>query len=156
MKYLKISLFFILAAFFTTSATFVGNKEVKIRKADNNKITLKERLTRYVNYLEAGLHKQESQKMTFFGKVIFKVQKAGVNLTKKLLAGDSLVLALVLCWFLGWAAIHRLYLGGTPLLILGYVFTAGGFFGILPIIDFIAMIIDLDHYIDNDQFFGFF
>lgn len=33
--------------------------------------------------------------------------------TTKAKAGDNPVVALVLCYFLGWAGIHRLYLGGS-------------------------------------------
>lgn len=63
------------------------------------------------------------------------------------------VLAVVLCFFLGWLGIHRVYMGGSVLLILGYLFTAGGIFGLLPLIDFIRLIIDSDHYKDNSRFF---
>lgn len=33
--------------------------------------------------------------------------------TSKAKAGDNPIIALVLCYFLGWAGIHRLYLGGS-------------------------------------------
>jgi TM2 domain-containing membrane protein YozV len=61
--------------------------------------------------------------------------------------------AVVLCFFLGWLGIHRVVMGGSGLLILGYILTAGGIFGLLPLIDFIRLIIDSDHYKDNSRFF---
>jgi len=38
--------------------------------------------------------------------------ESSLNTTKEK-AGDNPVIALVLCYFLGWAGIHRLYLGGS-------------------------------------------
>jgi hypothetical protein len=67
--------------------------------------------------------------------------------------GSTNAIALILCFFLGWLGIHRVFMGGSALLILGYLFTAGGIFGLLPLIDFIRLIIDSDHYKDNSRFF---
>jgi len=68
------------------------------------------------------------------------------------------IIAVLLAWFLGPIAIHRVYLGGTGLLVLGYCVTVGGIFGIVPFIDLIVLIIgavndDISKYIDNDKFF---
>jgi hypothetical protein len=66
------------------------------------------------------------------------------------------LLAIVLDFFLGWIAIHRVYLGGTPLLILGYFITFGGIFFIVPLIDLIVLIINYNNiskYINNNKFF---
>lgn len=64
-------------------------------------------------------------------------------------------IALLLDWILGGIAIHRVYLGGRPILIVGYLLTCGGIFGLLPLGDFIALLInngDISKYVDNDAF----
>jgi hypothetical protein len=71
--------------------------------------------------------------------------------------GDNGIIAILLCFFLGGLAIHRVFLGGAPILILGYFLTFGGIFGILPFIDFIRLIIGgTGHYEGNDSFFAAF
>lgn len=64
-------------------------------------------------------------------------------------------IALILDFFLGGIAIHRVYLGGRPTLVLLYFITCGGIFGIVPLVDFIVLIIDfndISQYVDNDKF----
>lgn len=64
--------------------------------------------------------------------------------------------ALVLNFFLGVLGIHRLYLGTKPFTWIGYILTCGGIFGIVPLIDFIVLIInndDISPYVDNPKFF---
>jgi hypothetical protein len=71
-------------------------------------------------------------------------------------ASKDAILAIVLNVFLGAIAIHRVYLGGTPLLILGYFITFGGIFFIVPLIDLIVLIInynDISKYVNNNKFF---
>ena len=66
------------------------------------------------------------------------------------------VVAIVLDIFLGWAGIHRFYLGTNTLTGLAYPLTCGGIFGIVPLIDFVVLIIDNENispYIDNPKFF---
>ncbi len=66
------------------------------------------------------------------------------------------VVAIVLDFFLGGLGIHRFYLGTETLTGLGYIFTCGGIFGIVPLIDFVVLIIDnkdISQYIDNPKFF---
>lgn len=71
-------------------------------------------------------------------------------------AGDKqAIVAVLLDLFLGGIAIHRVYLGGTPLLIAGYLFTVGGIFGILPLGDLIVLLVnfnDISRYVDNNAF----
>ncbi len=67
-------------------------------------------------------------------------------------AEKNLVVALVLDFFLGGLAIHRVYLGGKGSLILIYFITCGGIFGVVPLVDFFIMIGNLDQFIDNDKF----
>jgi TM2 domain-containing membrane protein YozV len=66
------------------------------------------------------------------------------------------VVAIVLDFFLGGLGIHRFYLGTKTMTGLGYILTCGGIFGVVPLIDFIVLIIDNDDispYIDNPKFF---
>lgn len=79
------------------------------------------------------------------------------NVSSLAVANDKdAVIALVLDFFLGGFGIHRFYLGTETLTGIGYILTCGGIFGIVPIIDFIVLIIDNDDispYIDNPKFF---
>jgi len=66
------------------------------------------------------------------------------------------VVAIVLDIFLGWAGIHRFYLGTNTLTGLAYPLTCGGIFGIVPLVDFVVLIVDNDNispYVDNPKFF---
>jgi hypothetical protein len=58
-------------------------------------------------------------------------------------AGKSPIAAFVICWLLGGIAIHRVYLGGTPLLVLGYILTIFGIFGLVPLVDWIVLLVDV-------------
>lgn len=66
------------------------------------------------------------------------------------------VAAILLDFFLGGLGVHRFYLGTKPLTGIGYILTCGGIFGIVPLVDFIVLIIDHDDispYINNPKFF---
>ncbi len=66
------------------------------------------------------------------------------------------VAAILLDFFLGGLGIHRFYLGTKPLTGIGYILTCGGIFGIVPLVDFVVLIIDHDDispYINNPKFF---
>jgi len=66
------------------------------------------------------------------------------------------VVAIVLDFFLGGLGIHRFYLGTETLTGIGYILTCGGIFGIVPLVDFIVLIIDRDNiskYVNNPKFF---
>jgi len=66
------------------------------------------------------------------------------------------IIAIVLDFFLGGLGIHRFYLGTETLTGLGYILTCGGIFGIVPLVDFIVLIIDnkdISPYINNPKFF---
>jgi TM2 domain-containing membrane protein YozV len=90
---------------------------------------------------------------------ITNLENAGDSVLALMPAGKASkdpIVAIVLNFFLGWAAIHRLYLGGTPLLILGYIITFGGIFFIVPLIDLIVLIVhynDISKYVGNNKFF---
>lgn len=64
--------------------------------------------------------------------------------------------ALLLNFFLGGLGIHRAYLGTKTMTWVGYILTCGGIFGIVPLVDFITLIInnnDISPYVDNPRFF---
>ena len=58
-------------------------------------------------------------------------------------AGKSPIAAFVICWLLGGIAIHRVYLGGTPLLVLGYIVTVFGFVFLVPFVDWLVLLVDV-------------
>lgn len=64
--------------------------------------------------------------------------------------------AILLNIFVGGLGIHRVYLGGSGVLVVGYILTCAGIFGVVPLIDLIVLIInndDISKYVDNDKFF---
>lgn len=71
-------------------------------------------------------------------------------------SAKSAPVAIILDFFLGGLGIHRFYLGTELLTGLGYILTFGGIFGIVPLVDFIVLIINMDNispYINNPKFF---
>lgn len=65
--------------------------------------------------------------------------------------------AFLLCTFLGYLGIHRYYLGTKPLVIVGYILTAGGC-GIIVTVDWVVLLMgvindDIRKYVNNDKFF---
>lgn len=75
---------------------------------------------------------------------------------QKVLADKNAWVAIILNLFLGAIAIHRVYLGGTPVLILGYLITVFGIFGIVPLVDIVVLIInnaDISKYVNNNRYF---
>lgn len=81
---------------------------------------------------------------------------AGLTGTARVKATKEFVPALLLNFFLGGLGIHRLYLGTKTLTWVGYILTCGGIFGIVPLVDFVVLIVHNDNispYIDNPKFF---
>jgi len=71
-------------------------------------------------------------------------------------AEKSAPVALLLDFFLGGFGIHRFYLGTETLTGCLYPITCGGFFGVVPLIDFVVLIInieDISQFVDNPKFF---
>jgi len=56
--------------------------------------------------------------------------------------------AILLAFFLGIFGVHRFYLGQTGQGVL-YILTAGGFFGLLPFLDFIIWLLGSNESFDN-------
>jgi len=68
----------------------------------------------------------------------------------------SFAAAIILNFFLGVLGIHRLYLGTETLTWVGYILTCGGIFGVVPLVDFIILIVDnedISEFVDNPKFF---
>ena len=66
------------------------------------------------------------------------------------------IVAIVLDFFVGGLGIHRFYLGTETLTGIGYILTCGGIFGIVPLVDFVVLIIDnkdISKYVNNPKFF---
>ena len=95
--------------------------------------------------------KKEVKKQNRISKKIEKIKSKLGNEADSLQIG-----AIIAAFFLGGIGLHRVVMGGTPLLMLGYLFTFGGFFGLLPLIDIIRLILNPDHYRNNDRFFAAF
>lgn len=55
----------------------------------------------------------------------------------------------------GIVGLHRIYLGTSPHVPLVYIGTLGGGFGLIPLIDFIAILFekDIEHYMNNNKVF---
>ena len=71
-------------------------------------------------------------------------------------ANKDAVVAILLDFFLGGFGVHRFYLGTEVMTGIGYILTCGGIFGIVPFVDFIVLIInmnDISKYVNNPKFF---
>lgn len=86
-------------------------------------------------------------------------QIEGILSTASIQAGDpNAWVAFAISWVIGWTGVHRVYLGGKGSLILIYLVTCGGIFGIVPLIDWIVLLIgaiqgDISNFVGNDKFF---
>lgn len=90
---------------------------------------------------------------------LHKRMERRVHAIQRMLEGgeNKVIGAALLAVFLGCLGIHRVYLGGSWLLILGYIITFGGIFGLLPLIDFIRIVAGgIDHYMGNNALFAAF
>ena len=65
------------------------------------------------------------------------------------------VKAVLLAIFLGHFGVHRIYLGSSPNVPVVYSLTLGGGFGLLPLLDIVAIISskDLEQFSNNDKVF---
>jgi TM2 domain-containing membrane protein YozV len=66
--------------------------------------------------------------------------------------------AFALAWVVGALGVHRVYLGGRGILILFYIITCFGIFGIVPLVDWVVLLVgaindDISKYVNNDSFF---
>jgi TM2 domain-containing membrane protein YozV len=81
----------------------------------------------------------------------------GATATTSLASGEKdAIVAIVLDFFLGGLGVHRFYLGTEVLTGVGYILTCGGIFGLVPLVDFVVLIIDnkdISKYVNNPKFF---
>lgn len=111
----------------------------------NNSIT--------VYYLDSASAIISSENIAFQDKKpnpIFQLFRKKQKLNKRI---TSAVLAFPFPF--GIVGLHRIYLGTKPYVPVAYIASLGGVFGILPLIDFIAITCDkdFDHYRDNGKVF---
>lgn len=66
------------------------------------------------------------------------------------------IFSIILCAFIGASGIHRVIMGGSPLLIIAYILTFGGFFFLLPFMDFVRLWAEPEHYKNNNKFLAAF
>lgn len=82
-------------------------------------------------------------------------KKMSVNKADKTNGGSNQVVSAVLAFFLGGLAIHRVYMGAKWWLIPAYIFTFFGIFGIVPLIDFIIILINgTGSFEDSNKYFA--
>lgn len=84
-------------------------------------------------------------------------QQHKITKTKKLMGEKKKLVALLLCLFLGWLAIHRLYMGVGDgrkfLMIIGYIL----FNFIMVPIDFLVILFSpIERFLDNPSFISWF
>lgn len=79
---------------------------------------------------------------------VFTLFKKKQRLNKKITAA-----ALAFPFPFGMVGLHRIYLGTKPYVPVTYIASLGGVFGILPFIDFCAIVLDkdFDYYKDNGK-----
>ncbi len=86
-----------------------------------------------------------------------EISSAASSISSPVMAQEKdAIVAIALDFFLGGLGIHRFYLGTETLTGLAYIFTCGGIFGIVPLVDLIVLIIDnkdISPYINNPKFF---
>ena len=106
-----------------------------------------------VYYLDSASTIISSETITILDKKpnpIFQLFRKKQKLNKRI---TSAVLAFPFPF--GIVGLHRIYLGTKPYVPVAYIASLGGVFGILPLIDFIAITCDkdFDHYRDNGKVF---
>jgi len=93
--------------------------------------------------------------MTSVNTTDFSSLATNVPMTVMSQQKDAIV-AIALDFFLGGLGIHRFYLGTETMTGIGYILTCGGIFGIVPLVDFVVLIIDnkdISKYVNNPKFF---
>jgi TM2 domain-containing membrane protein YozV len=83
----------------------------------------------------------------------------GIQGQAKISADKSEAVAFILSWVVGFLGVHRIYMGTSGGVIVGYILTCGGL-GIVALIDWIVLLIalvdddkNIEKYIDSKKFF---
>lgn len=109
------------------------------------------------NQIESLFNNSEQVDAASFNDMLLNASPKGVNGTY-MQNGDNVVTAFVLATLLGYLGIHRAYLGTSALVIVAYIITCGGF-GILTLVDWIMLLLELvdgsesSQYADNPSLF---
>lgn len=102
------------------------------------------------NPLKAGVLQPTTKHVAVHQTITTPITKKAKNLD------STTFLAIFLCVLAGSLGIHRVIMGGSPWLIMAYAFTFGGFFLLLPFMDFVRMLAEPVHYKNNDKFLAAF
>jgi TM2 domain-containing membrane protein YozV len=94
-------------------------------------------------------------------QIDFTVDAAQLNMllnSESIQQDKNAWVAFALTTVVGGLGIHRVYLGGKGSLILIYIVTCGGIFGIVPLVDWIVLLVgaingDISQFVGNDKFF---
>lgn len=106
----------------------------------------------YASYVQGLAHQKgkKTKKIGFFKKLMLK--KAFGKETDN----DGIVAA-ILALFLGGLGIHRVFLKSDGIIILWYILTVFGIFGLIPLIDFFRLLLQGSaHYRGNNSLFACF
>lgn len=95
-----------------------------------------------------------AKKTGFFAKVGNFLTKTYATALGHVKAGDDkMLISALLCFFLGGLGIHRVFLGSGGIMILWYILTFGGIFGILPLVEFVRLLISGTGFLDGNKSF---
>jgi TM2 domain-containing membrane protein YozV len=131
--------FLMIAVIFSFAAMFAQHAEASTYKLDNQKV-------------DAMFESATEADFSFLTEDF----TANPNITSAVMADKDPIVAIVLNFFLGQLGVHRFYLGTKVMTGIGYILTCGGIFGVVPLIDFIMLIInydDISKFVDNPKFF---
>jgi TM2 domain-containing membrane protein YozV len=124
-------------------ATFAGKSDYKLNNAKMNAL--------FENAVEMNI--TDLAKSNLFQNAMHKFGMVGEDVQ------TTIIIAFVVDWVgLGGLGIHRYILGTKPAMFALYLFTCGGIFGIVPLIDGIVLLVDGlinengEKYIDNEKF----
>jgi TM2 domain-containing membrane protein YozV len=139
---MKKILFVIGLLTFVSAVTFAGNNPYKV---DANQVE------------SLFANAQEISMPSFETSSDFSPLMVGQN-QEVLKSKKNPWVAVALCWVVGGLGIHRMYLGTKPMTWIGYILTCGGIFGVVPLVDFVVLIVgaiekDIRDYVDNPAFF---
>jgi TM2 domain-containing membrane protein YozV len=134
----------VVASVAATNAT--GNTTLLIEKMKSNNLTVQMPVV-------AKQHKGFFGKVKNFGnKMMIKAINFGAAGSEK-----NAGIAALIAFLIGTLGIHRVYMGSKPIIVLWYILTIGGVFGLLPLIDFIRLLLGHgDHYDGNNALFAAF
>lgn len=145
----------LLVALFFVSVVSTNNSFAAVGPALTANTTAIAAATPATTLSKKQLKKQAKKQARMERKMARKAKFA--SFMAKIAGSSNQIVAIILAYFVGWLGIHRVYMGAKPIIILWFVLSLGGFFGLMPIIDFFRLIFGgTDHYEGNDEFFATF